>query len=124
MVSIDLEAAAPQPFGAAITGSLVAFAWKATSILRDIRALDGQARRQAAGAASGSPARAKGIAGVVVRFMAWIAAAIADELRIRRDMQQLRAMDDGTLKDIGLTRADIGTAVRYGRDGSATKNAT
>ena len=41
---------------------------------------------------------------------------IAEELRIRRDMRELRAMDDCMLKDIGLTRADIGSAVRYGRD--------
>jgi uncharacterized protein YjiS (DUF1127 family) len=52
----------------------------------------------------------------VARFVAWITAAIADELRIRRDMRQLRAMDESMLKDIGLTRADIGPAVRYGRD--------
>jgi uncharacterized protein YjiS (DUF1127 family) len=31
-------------------------------------------------------------------------------------MRQLRAMDESMLKDIGLTRADVGTAVRYGRD--------
>lgn len=79
-------------------------------------ALAGQAGRQAAGAASGSPAPAKGVAGVVTRFAAWIAAAIADELCIRHDMRQLRAMDDGMLNDIGLTRADVGPAVRYGRD--------
>jgi uncharacterized protein YjiS (DUF1127 family) len=48
--------------------------------------------------------------------VARIATAIADELRIRRDMRQLRAMDDHMLKDIGLARADIGSAVRYGRD--------
>jgi uncharacterized protein YjiS (DUF1127 family) len=66
--------------------------------------------------ASESPAAAYGVAGVVARFGAWIAVAIAEELRIRRDMRQLRAMDDGMLNDIGLTRADIGTAVRYGRD--------
>jgi uncharacterized protein YjiS (DUF1127 family) len=113
MVTTDHEVAT-QPSGAAIAGSLVAFAWKATSILHDIRVLDGQAGREAA--ASGSPAGAKGAAGVVARFVAWIAAAIADELRIRRDMRQLRAMDDCMLQDIGLTRADIGTAVRYGRD--------
>jgi uncharacterized protein YjiS (DUF1127 family) len=53
---------------------------------------------------------------VVTRVLARIAGAIADELRIRRDMRQLRAMDDGMLNDIGLTRADIGPAVRYGRD--------
>jgi uncharacterized protein YjiS (DUF1127 family) len=44
------------------------------------------------------------------------APSVADELRVRRDMRQLRAMDDYMLKDIGLTRADIGSAVRYGRD--------
>jgi uncharacterized protein YjiS (DUF1127 family) len=63
----------------------------------------------------GSIAR-QGLAGVVTRVAARIAAAITNELRIRRDMTQLRAMDDDMLKDIGLTRADIGTALRYGRD--------
>jgi uncharacterized protein YjiS (DUF1127 family) len=62
--------------------------------------------------AHGRPA----FAGVVIRSVARIAAAIANELRIRRDMRQLMAMDDVMLKDIGLTRADIGAAVRYGRD--------
>jgi uncharacterized protein YjiS (DUF1127 family) len=47
--------------------------------------------------------------------VAWIAVAIAEELRIRRDMRQLRAMDDSMLNDIGLTRADIGPAVHHGR---------
>jgi hypothetical protein len=40
---------------------------------------------------------------------------LANELPIRPDMQQLRAVDDYMLKDGGLTRANIGTAVRYGR---------
>jgi uncharacterized protein YjiS (DUF1127 family) len=116
MVSTDHKVAAAPPSGASIAGSLVAFAWRATGIIHDPRALDGEAGRKVAGAASGSPAPARGVAGVVIRFVAWIAAAIADELRIRRDMRQLRAMDDGMLNDIGLTRADIGNAVRYGRD--------
>jgi uncharacterized protein YjiS (DUF1127 family) len=116
MVTADHQVAATQLSGASIAGNLMAFAWKATDILHDARALDGEAGRQAAGAASGSPAPANGVAGVVARFVAWIAAAIADELRIRRDMRQLRAMDDSMLNDIGLTRADIGTAVRYGLD--------
>jgi uncharacterized protein YjiS (DUF1127 family) len=116
MVTTDHEIAAPPPSGTSLAGSLAAFAWKATSILHDSRTLNGQAGRRAASAASGSPAPAKGVAGVVARFVAWIAAAIADELRIRRDMRQLRAMDNGMLNDIGLTRADIGPAVRYGRD--------
>jgi uncharacterized protein YjiS (DUF1127 family) len=58
----------------------------------------------------------KGPAGFVTRVVARIAAAVAEELRIRRDMRQLRAMDDHMLKDIGLTRLDVGSAVRYGRD--------
>jgi uncharacterized protein YjiS (DUF1127 family) len=109
---VTADRAAPPPSGTSLAGSLAAFAWKATSMLHDIRALDGQASRQAAGAASGSP----GVAGVLTRFMALVTAAVADELRIRRDMRELRAMDDAMLNDIGLTRADIGTAVRYGRD--------
>jgi uncharacterized protein YjiS (DUF1127 family) len=43
------------------------------------------------------------------------ARAIAQELRIRRDTRELMAMSDHMLKDIGLTRAEIGPAVRYGR---------
>ena len=57
-----------------------------------------------------------GFAGVVTAIVARIVAAIAEELRIRRDMRELRAMDDDMLEDIGLTRADIGSVVRYGRD--------
>jgi uncharacterized protein YjiS (DUF1127 family) len=116
MVTTNHQVAATPPSGASIAGSLVAFAWKATSILHDIRTLNGHAGKQATGAASGAPAPAKGVARVVTRYVAWIAAAMVDELRIRRDMRELRAMGDAMLKDIGLTRADIGTAVRYGRD--------
>ena len=104
--------AVPPPSGTSLAATLAAFAWKATGMLQDIRALDGQAGRRPAGAASGSP----GVAGVLTRFMARAAAAVADELRIRRDMRELRAMDDAMLNDIGLTRADIGTAVCYGSD--------
>jgi uncharacterized protein YjiS (DUF1127 family) len=118
MVSTDQDVAVTQPFGASIarsSGACAPFS-KAIGIVHDIRALAGQSGRQAAGAAYGSPSGAKGDAGVVARFVAWIAVAIADELRIRRDMRQLRAMNESMLKDIGLTRADIGTAVRSGRD--------
>jgi uncharacterized protein YjiS (DUF1127 family) len=52
-----------------------------------------------------------------VRGLAWLIAAIANELRIRRDMRQLAAMDDHMLKDIGLRRGEIEYCVRYGRDG-------
>jgi uncharacterized protein YjiS (DUF1127 family) len=52
-----------------------------------------------------------------VHGLALLIAAIADELRIRRDMRQLAAMDDHMLKDIGLRRSEIAYCVRYGRDG-------
>ena len=51
------------------------------------------------------------------RGLAWLVAAIGRELRIRRDMRQLAAMDDHMLKDIGLLRYDVEYRVRYGRDG-------
>ena len=47
--------------------------------------------------------------------LAWLIAAITNELRIRRDMGQLAAMDDGMLKDFGLGRCEIEYHVRYGR---------
>ena len=53
----------------------------------------------------------------VARSLAWLIAAIAQELRIRRDMRQLAAMEDYMLKDIGLSRGEIEYRVRYGRDG-------
>jgi uncharacterized protein YjiS (DUF1127 family) len=52
----------------------------------------------------------------VIRIGLRLADAIAVELRIRRDMRHLTAMSDHMLKDIGLRRADIPHAVRYGRD--------
>ena len=58
----------------------------------------------------------QGLARVVTEVMARLAAAISHELRIRRDIRQLMAMDEHMLRDIGLTRADIGRAARYGRD--------
>jgi uncharacterized protein YjiS (DUF1127 family) len=45
-----------------------------------------------------------------------IIAAIASELRIRRDMRQLAAMADHRLEDIGMRRHEIEHCVRYGRD--------
>jgi uncharacterized protein YjiS (DUF1127 family) len=49
--------------------------------------------------------------------LAWLIAAIADELRIRRDIRRLAAMDDRLLKDFGLGRCEIEYRVRYGSDG-------
>jgi uncharacterized protein YjiS (DUF1127 family) len=54
---------------------------------------------------------------------AWVGAvaarcarAVASEVRIRRDTRQLMRMSDRMLKDIGLSRAQIDRAVRYGRE--------
>jgi uncharacterized protein YjiS (DUF1127 family) len=44
------------------------------------------------------------------------ARAIADEMRIRRDTRELMLMSDRMLKDIGLSRAQVDRAVRYGRE--------
>jgi uncharacterized protein YjiS (DUF1127 family) len=49
------------------------------------------------------------------RGSAWLIAAIANELRVRRDMRQLAAMDDHMLKDIGLHRCELEDGVRHGR---------
>ena len=50
------------------------------------------------------------------RGLAWLIAAIANELRIRRDMRRLAAMGDHMLKDIGLRRCEVEYRVRYGKD--------
>jgi uncharacterized protein YjiS (DUF1127 family) len=42
-------------------------------------------------------------------------AAIVNELRVRRDMRQLEAMDDHMLKDIGVHRCELEDGVRHGR---------
>jgi uncharacterized protein YjiS (DUF1127 family) len=50
------------------------------------------------------------------RALARLITAIGQELRIRRDMRDLAAMDDHMLKDIGLCRCEIESCARYGRD--------
>jgi uncharacterized protein YjiS (DUF1127 family) len=57
-----------------------------------------------------------GCLAAAMRGIMLLIAAIANELRIRRDMRQLAAMDDHMLKDIGLRRGEIEYCVRYGRD--------
>ena len=48
--------------------------------------------------------------------VAHIVAALARWYRIRRDTQQVLALSDHMLKDIGLGRSEIGNAVRLGRE--------
>jgi uncharacterized protein YjiS (DUF1127 family) len=59
----------------------------------------------------------EGLLAAAARGLARLIAAIAHELRMRRDMRQLAAMDDYMLKDIGLHRSQIEHCVRYGKDG-------
>jgi uncharacterized protein YjiS (DUF1127 family) len=48
-------------------------------------------------------------------MVAQLAAGLAQRMRLRRDMRKLEEMDDRLLRDIGLSRAQIGWAVHYGR---------
>jgi uncharacterized protein YjiS (DUF1127 family) len=109
----DLETPAPHGVAASIARKSAAFARapRACGIRHDVRVLEGQARQQAEAAAEPFSLWAW-FGGVAARC----ARAIAQELRIRRDMRHLMAMDDHMLKDIGLRRAEVGGAVRYGRD--------
>lgn len=53
----------------------------------------------------------------LARILVRMVRAIAREHRIRRDTRELMTMSDHMLKDIGLTRSQIGYAVRFGRLG-------
>jgi uncharacterized protein YjiS (DUF1127 family) len=107
------ESPTPQGVAASITRMLSTFARarKAYGIWHDIRVLEGQARKPA-GAAAQPWSLSAWFGGVAAR----VARAIAQEARIRRDTRHLRLMSDRMLEDIGLTRAKISGAVRYGRD--------
>lgn len=41
---------------------------------------------------------------------------IGSRRRLHRDIEELMALDDRILRDIGLSRSDIDHAARYGRD--------
>jgi uncharacterized protein YjiS (DUF1127 family) len=84
---------------------------KARALGRGIRLLDAHAGGQA-GASVRSSSPTAWIADLAARPLL----ALAKERRIRRGTRELMAMSDPMLKDIGLTRADIDHAARYGRD--------
>ncbi|HZH51336.1 MAG TPA: DUF1127 domain-containing protein [Microvirga sp.] len=56
-----------------------------------------------------APAREK------ASLLARLAAALAREIRVRRDMRLLSSLDDAALHDIGLARGGMEDAVRHGR---------
>ena len=49
------------------------------------------------------------------RILARFIGTIVAERRLRRDARELTAMSEHMLKDIGLSRSQIGHAVRFGR---------
>lgn len=61
-------------------------------------------------------ARSRSLSAWIGAVTARWARAIADEVRARRDTRKLMVMSDELLKDIGLARAEIRDAVRFGRD--------
>jgi uncharacterized protein YjiS (DUF1127 family) len=109
----DPDTSASHGLTAAIGHKLVAFAsaFRAYGIWHDIRVLEDRARRH-----PGAAARPWSLSAWFGAAAARSARALASEVRIRRDRRQLMLMSDHMLKDIGLTRAQIDRAVRYGRD--------
>ena len=55
------------------------------------------------------------VAGYVRRRLAELDESIARDREIREAIEHLEAMSDTQLRDIGITRADIADAVRFGR---------
>jgi uncharacterized protein YjiS (DUF1127 family) len=68
------------------------------------------------GAGYATPLRNE-FASAFARFLVRFVRAMASEHRIRRDTRELLGMSDYMLKDIGLTRSQIGYAVRFGQLG-------
>ena len=55
------------------------------------------------------------LASALRRLLSGVADAARQELRLRRAMRQLAAFPDRHILDLGVTRSEIGMAVRYGR---------
>jgi uncharacterized protein YjiS (DUF1127 family) len=112
-IPVTYEARWPRGFAASSARMLaaVARAPKAYGIWHDIRVLEARARKHA-----DAEGQLRSLAAWFVRVASLVVRTIAKEARIRRDTRHLMLMSDEMLNDIGLTRAEIGRAVRYGRD--------
>ena len=67
------------------------------------------------------PAKPRFVSGAALKLFqlaARVAAWIAREIAVRREMRRLGEFNDHMLRDIGIARADIEGAVRRGHDGS------
>ena len=109
----DFETPAPQGSTASTARELAAFvrAPRAYGIWHDLRVLENRSGGHA-DAAVQPWSFSTWFAGIPVR----VVRAIAEEHRIRRDTRELMAMSDHMLKDLGLTRGQIGGEIRYGRN--------
>lgn len=67
---------------------------------------------QSGGAIAGALLR---LADYLRRRLAEIGESIARDRDVRESIEHLETMSDAQLRDIGITRADIGDAVRFGR---------
>jgi uncharacterized protein YjiS (DUF1127 family) len=65
---------------------------------------------------SGATGTAHIVAGIVARGAAKAFAGLAKRMAERRTIAQLRALDDRTLRDIGLHRSEIASYASYALD--------
>jgi uncharacterized protein YjiS (DUF1127 family) len=71
---------------------------------------------QSSSAVAAWPARAMAALWYAVQPIAWLALKAIAEHQTRRAVRELHNLDDRLLRDMGLTRAAIDHAVRYGRE--------
>lgn len=64
-------------------------------------------------------ARARYVGRTIARLFAGLGRAFARWRRRQRELAQLRALDDRTLHDLGMSRTDILYAFRHGRPADA-----
>jgi uncharacterized protein YjiS (DUF1127 family) len=108
----DLKTRATRGFTATIGQELavIAAAHRAHELWHEAEVPERLARQQADAAV-----KQWSISAWLVELVRWVARVIAEEVRIRRNTRELMGMTDSMLKDIGLSRAEVDRAVRYGR---------